>query len=230
MDGFPPLPPSPPQDQYLEDIVDNLAEVTTTTLPNLHGKIKPDRDRGRPRESSLDRPPAVPPHRGPSINTLKTRFVKSSSEQSFEVIDQFHLNHSLFKSDPWTPALANRIATTTYTPHPTIPVLATLQRQPAITRPSDRIPDDATCPEHFQREPRKAHARNVACRHPAVFRKRQFLPEGRSNGQSLCLMMCIVFVCVDVISHERRIEELQIYPEILCCRPAVELLHGHRWV
>lgn len=73
MDGFPPLPPSPPDDQYLERSIDTMAEVTTATLPNLHGKIKPDRDRGRPRESSLDRPPAVPPHRGPSINTLKTR-------------------------------------------------------------------------------------------------------------------------------------------------------------
>lgn len=91
-DGFPPLPPSPPDDQYLDSAIEIMADVTaaTTKCSSLHGKIKPDRERGKPRESSLDRPPAVPPHRGPSINTLKTRL-----ETEYTRLETLHLKSSI---------------------------------------------------------------------------------------------------------------------------------------
>lgn len=64
-DGFPPLPPSP-QDELRDD-----GDIITNSLQKI--SLTPRVDRGYRDIMSDDRPPAIPPHRGPSLNTLKTR-------------------------------------------------------------------------------------------------------------------------------------------------------------
>lgn len=72
IDGFPPLPPSPQQEQS-EDFVEIVNGIHSMSLSS-HSKIKNDTRYSRDTvNGNVDRPPAVPPHRGPSINTLKTR-------------------------------------------------------------------------------------------------------------------------------------------------------------
>lgn len=73
-DGFPPLPPSPTIEET--DIALGIPSVGAVT----RGRIKSDhyyRD-------TLDHPPAVPPHRGPSLNTLKTRYDSHYHQSSKE--------------------------------------------------------------------------------------------------------------------------------------------------
>lgn len=64
-DGFPPLPPSP-QDELRDDV-----KILSNSLQKV--SLTPRVDRGYRDTMPDDRPPAIPPHRGPSLNTLKTR-------------------------------------------------------------------------------------------------------------------------------------------------------------
>ncbi|XP_055685551.1 uncharacterized protein LOC129791411 isoform X3 [Lutzomyia longipalpis] len=71
-DGFPPLPPSPrheAKDEYLD-------MKRTPRLP-------PKRTDSYYQENEEDQPPAVPPHRGPSLNTLKTRSMDAGFSKSY---------------------------------------------------------------------------------------------------------------------------------------------------
>lgn len=80
LDGFPPLPPSPAH----EDI-DNYRDV-------IHGGIHNVRLSSRSRLNKTDHyyrdtldhmPPSVPPHRGTSMNTLKTRSMDAGFSKSY---------------------------------------------------------------------------------------------------------------------------------------------------
>ncbi|GAB0099348.1 uncharacterized protein DMENIID0001_152040 [Sergentomyia squamirostris] len=73
-DGFPPLPPSPrhadPKDEYLD------MKRTPRLPPKRKDSYYQDHD-------GEDQPPAVPPHRGPSLNTLKTRSMDAGFSKSY---------------------------------------------------------------------------------------------------------------------------------------------------
>ncbi|XP_058456016.1 rho GTPase-activating protein gacU isoform X2 [Malaya genurostris] len=72
-DEFPPLPPSPLEEP---EVIHQMHGICITSR-NRSSSIKHD---GHYRE---DHPPAVPPHRGPSINTLKTRSMDAGFSKSY---------------------------------------------------------------------------------------------------------------------------------------------------
>ncbi|XP_058820220.1 mucin-2 isoform X3 [Topomyia yanbarensis] len=72
-DEFPPLPPSPLEEP---EVIHQMHGICITSR-NRSSSIKHD---GHYRE---EHPPAVPPHRGPSINTLKTRSMDAGFSKSY---------------------------------------------------------------------------------------------------------------------------------------------------
>lgn len=72
-DEFPPLPPSPTEEP---EVIHQMHGIRISTRTRS-SSIKPD-DHFRE-----DHPPAIPPHRGPSINTLKTRSMDAGFSKSY---------------------------------------------------------------------------------------------------------------------------------------------------
>ncbi|XP_059619217.1 uncharacterized protein LOC132263461 isoform X2 [Phlebotomus argentipes] len=70
-DGFPPLPPSP---RHAESKDEYLDMKRTPRLPPKHDSYY---------QEDEEQPPAVPPHRGPSLNTLKTRSMDAGFSKSY---------------------------------------------------------------------------------------------------------------------------------------------------
>uniref|UniRef100_A0AAG5CWG4 Uncharacterized protein n=1 Tax=Anopheles atroparvus TaxID=41427 RepID=A0AAG5CWG4_ANOAO len=80
-DEFPPLPPSPAEEpEMLHQMHGIRISSRTRTNGSINGTGKKDPMIHGYRE---DHPPAIPPHRGPSINTLKTRSMDAGFSKSY---------------------------------------------------------------------------------------------------------------------------------------------------
>lgn len=77
--GFPPLPPLPPSpsDHHNPAASAAYTEIGPPTIGTFGTSRTYGANKSAVRRESAsaggDRPPSIPPHRGPSINTLKTR-------------------------------------------------------------------------------------------------------------------------------------------------------------
>lgn len=163
-DGFPPLPPSPMEsaaDKFDEAI---LADAHTFRTPSL---TKANRYR-----DSLDHAPAIPPHRcTPTLNSLKTRYVQLFALLAAMV--PLFTRDSI--SDRWTPASRNATK---------IIMCQCRRMHPALCHkslPAHAIHVGALCPVHSPSAPHRVHAKNDACKRHAVYRRRQYLLEGKSS-------------------------------------------------
>ncbi|KFB44271.1 AGAP009860-PA-like protein [Anopheles sinensis] len=80
-DEFPPLPPSPTEEpEMLHQMHGIRISSRTRTNGSINGTGKKDPMIHGYRE---EHPPAIPPHRGPSINTLKTRSMDAGFSKSY---------------------------------------------------------------------------------------------------------------------------------------------------
>lgn len=81
-DGFPPLPPSPTNDspENYRDIIHGMHNIRLSSSRNRH---KNDLYYRETLDHNTNAPPAVPPHRGPSLNTLKTRSMDAGFSKSY---------------------------------------------------------------------------------------------------------------------------------------------------
>lgn len=96
-DGFPPLPPSPTMDDPgdYHDIVHAMHNMRMSSASrNRSHKTSGGSDQNYYRDT-LDHVPAVPPHRGPSVNTLKTRSMDAGFSKSYR--------NGSYVSSPHTP-------------------------------------------------------------------------------------------------------------------------------
>lgn len=82
-DGFPPLPPSPTPEspENYHDIVHGMHNMRLSSSSSSRGRHKGSNDLYY--RDTLEPPPVVPPHRGPSNNTLKTRSMDAGFSKSY---------------------------------------------------------------------------------------------------------------------------------------------------
>lgn len=79
-DGFPPLPPSPTVDD--PENYQGMHSMRILSASRGRGHKASSGEQGYYRDM-LDHVPAVPPHRGPSVNTLKTRSMDAGFSKSY---------------------------------------------------------------------------------------------------------------------------------------------------
>lgn len=165
-DGFPPLPPSP-----LECATDKFDEVIVT---DAHTFRTPSLTKSNRYRDSIDHAPVIPPHRcTPTLNTLKTRFVYLTStsiahnrnqSKSFQIV-----------SDRWMLVSRNATKITMFRCH------RMHQAHYRKSIPVHAIREGALCLAHFPNARHRVHAKNDVCKLHAVYRRRQYSPEGKNS-------------------------------------------------